>query len=101
MDVLGYLKEIAKRQEEGDKHPLYMHNAIYHLCMEDKYLSVFTSMWIDAYKPFPFSIRDAQKDISGSIVVSIRDTDGQMIDFITQLVARTKARVAVKKTFDR
>ena len=97
MDVLQHLKEIAKRQEEGDKHPLYMRNAIYHLCMEDKYLSVFTSMWMDSYKPFQFAVRNAQKDIDGSIVISIKDTDGQMIDFITRLVARTKARVAVKK----
>lgn len=97
MDVLQHLREVARRQEEGDKHPLYMRNATYHLCMEDKYLSVFTSMWMDNQKTFPFAVRNAQKDIDGSIVISIKDTDGQMIDFITRLVARTKARVAVKK----
>ena len=90
------LDDIRKRCEKLQKEsPAYMKNRIYHLCMEDRRLSAFTQLWIERYKPFPFTMRDASEGVRGCIVVSIKDTDGRMLDFISEAKARTDAKIAV------
>lgn len=98
MSIFDELAEIESRKRQGSAHPLNLHNATYHLCMEDKYLSAFTELWMSWYKPCPFTMRDASKGVEGSIVVSITDRNGEMIDFITNAVMRTSARVHASKT---
>ena len=68
-------------------------NKTYHLCMEDRFLSYFISKWKDEDKPFPFTMRNAREGIRGSFVVSIKDLDGQMLEFIATIVATTRAKV--------
>lgn len=97
MNILKELADIEARTRSNCSHPLYLHNATYHLCMEDRYLSTFTDLWISNYKPYPFIMRNASRGVDGSIVVSIKDEDGEMIEFIIKAVAQTNARVHVSK----
>lgn len=91
------LDEIQQRCERMQKEsPSYMKNRTYHLCMADEKLSVFTQLWMERYKPCPFTMRDASAGVRGCIVVSIADKDGQMLDFIAEAQKRTAAKVAVK-----
>lgn len=96
MDLFAQLNDIAERKESGARYPLYVKNKTYHLCMEERFLSVFLSMWMEAYKPFPFSVRDASKGVEGSVVVSVTDHDGEMIDFLTRAVRACSPRVVAK-----
>lgn len=90
------LDEIQRRCEKLRKEsPAYMKNRTYHLCMEDRRLSAFTQLWVERYKPCPFTMRDAAEGVRGCIVVSIRDSDGRMLDFISEAKARTGAKIAV------
>lgn len=97
MSIFDELAEIERKKSSGSTYPLNLHNATYHLCMEDRYLSAFTELWMSCYKPFPFTMRDASRGVDGSIVVSITDKDGEMIEFIMKAVTRTSARVHVSK----
>lgn len=91
------IEEIQRRCETMRKEaPSYMKNRTYHLCFEDRRLSAFTQLWMERYKPCPFIMRDASANVRNCIVVSIRDEDGKMIDFITEAQRRTEAKVAVK-----
>lgn len=91
------LDEIRQRCERIQREsPAYMRNRTYHLCMDDRKLSVFTQLWMERYKPCPFAMRDAASGVRDSIVVSIRDTDGSMLDFICEAQQRTGAKVAIK-----
>lgn len=90
------LDEIKQRCERMQKEsPAYMRNCTYHLCMDDRRLSAFTQLWMERYKPCPFTMRDAAEGVRHCIVVSIKDTDGRMLDFISEAKARTDAKVAV------
>lgn len=92
------LDEIQRRCEKLRKEsPAYMKNRTYHLCMEDRWLSVFTHLWMERYKPCSFTMRDATKGVQGCIVVSIKDADGRMLDFISEAKARTDAKIAVSQ----
>ena len=71
-------------------------NKTYHLCIEDKFLSYFISKWKEEDKSFPFAMRNASKGIEGSFVVTIKDENGAMLDFIATIVATTRAKVRVK-----
>lgn len=95
------LSELWKRLEEEHQHcrehRAYEKNRTYHLCMEDRKLSAFTQLWMQRHKPCPFSMRDAAEGVHRCVVVSIADRDGQMLDFITEALAVTEARLAVSK----
>ena len=92
------LDEIQRRCEKLQKEsPAYMKNRTYHLCMEDRRLSAFTQLWVERYKPCPFTMRDAAEGVRGCIVVSIRDSDGRMLDFISEAKARTGSKIAVSQ----
>lgn len=71
-------------------------NKTYHLCIEDKYLSYFISKWKQEEKPFPFTMRNARDGIQGSFVVTIKDENGAMLDFLANVVAITRAKVRAK-----
>lgn len=73
-----------------------MRNRTYYLCMEQRYLSVVTSLWMEHYKPCTIGLRDAHKGIEGSIVVIIKDEDGNRLDFIAKIVSQTHAKVEVR-----
>ena len=91
------IDDIQRRCEAMRKEaPSYMKNRTYHLCMEDRKLSAFTQLWMERYKPCVFLMRDASANVRNCIVVSIRDDDGKMLDFITEAQRRTGAKVAVK-----
>jgi hypothetical protein len=91
------IEEIQRRCETMRKEaPSYMKNRTYHLCFEDSRLSSFTQLWVERYKPCPFIMREASANVRNCIVVSIRDEDGKMLDFITEAQRRTEAKVAVK-----
>lgn len=86
------LEEIQRRCEKLQKEsPAYMKNRTYHLCMEDRRLSAFTQLWVERYKPCPFTMRDAAEGVRGCIVVSIRDSDGRMLDFISEAKKKVAA----------
>ena len=89
--------EIQQRCEAMRREsPAYMKNRTYHLCLEDRKLSAFTQLWMERYKPCPYIMRDASANVKNCIVVSIRDEDGKMLDFIAEAQRRTEAKVAVK-----
>lgn len=71
-------------------------NRTYHLCMDERMLSAFTQLWMSRYKPCPFTMRDAARNVQNCIVVSITDKDGQTLDFIAEALALTRAKLAVK-----
>lgn len=96
MNVLEQLRAIEERASEVGPDALYLHNRTYHLCMGERFLSLFTSMWMDAGKPCPFSIRDAAKNVERCIVVSIQDRDGYYIDFIKSVAAACQPRIVVR-----
>lgn len=92
------LDEIQRRCERMQKEaPQYMKNRTYHLCMANSKLSAFTQLWMERYKPCPFTMRDAAEGVRGCIVVSIKDTDGRMLDFICEAQRRTDAKVAISE----
>ena len=94
-ELINKLKEEEKRRVESmDFHP-YAKNRTYHLCMSERYLSAFTELWMQRYKPCPFTMRDATQNVKDCIVVSITDRDGKMLPFITEAIAATKARLAL------
>lgn len=78
-----------------ETHPVYMKNKTYHLCMDDRKLSVFTQLWLQWDKPCGFSMRNAASNVKDSIVVSIKDEEGNMLDFIARVLKYTSAKVAV------
>lgn len=94
--IFDTLMQIEERSKQGDPHPLYMHNADYYLCFNEKYLLTFVRLWDNHYRPFPIQLRNASKGVEHCAVAVIRDRDGKMIDFITEAVAETQARVVVK-----
>ena len=90
------IEEIQRRCETMRKEaPSYMKNRTYHLCFEDRRLSAFTQLWIERYKPCAFCMRDASANVKNCIVVSIRDEDGKILDFITEAQRRTEAKLVV------
>lgn len=73
-----------------------LQNKTYHLCIEDRFLSYFMQQWKYREKPCPFTMRNASNGVEGSFVVSIKDENGAMLDFIAAIVATTRAKVRVK-----
>ena len=96
-ELINRLKEQEKQREASAKYRPCEMNRTYYLCMEDRKLSVFTQLWMQRYKPCQFSMRDASANVRNCIVVSIEDKDGRMLDFITEALAVTEARLAVSK----
>lgn len=76
--------------------PIYMQNRTYYLCMEQRYLSVVLSLWIDNYKPCPIGLRNARKGVEESVVVIIKDENGNRLDFIAKIVSQTHAKVEAR-----
>ena len=95
-DIFDTLRHISEEREKGSPHPLYMKNADYYLCFDERYLLSFVRLWDNCYRPFPIQLRNASKGVEHCAVAVIRDRDGEMIDFITEAVAETKARVEVR-----
>lgn len=96
MNVLEELNLLEEEKSRGNSHPLYMRDKTYHLCMEERMLSVAISLWLDKEKPCPLSVRNATKGVDGCVVISVKDVGGQHIDFITLLVGQCKARVVAR-----
>lgn len=91
------LDEIQKRCEALQKQTgAYMKNRTYHLCMEDRKLSIFTHLWMERNKPCPFTMRDAAANVIDCIVVSIKDEDGRMLEFVAEAKRCTDARMVMK-----
>lgn len=95
-DLFDNLRQIEERKRSGSPHPLYMQNSDYYLCFSEKYLLSFVRLWDNYHRAFPIQLRNAGKGIERCVVASIRDRDGCMIEFITEAVAETKARVEVR-----
>lgn len=94
-DLLARLRIEEERQAARLEFAPCAKDRTYHLCMDERMLSAFTQLWMSRYKPCPFTMRDAARGVRDCIVVSITDRDGQMLDFITEALARTKAKLAV------
>lgn len=68
-------------------------NKTYHLCIEDRFLSYVISQWKKWEKPFPLALRNAKEGIEGSFVITVKDHDGAMLDYLAAIVATTRAKV--------
>lgn len=94
-ELLNRLREEERQQVASMEFAPYAKNRTYHLCMNERYLSAFTQLWMQRYKPCAFSMRDAERGVKDCIVVTITDRDGQMLPFITEAIAATKAKLAL------
>lgn len=88
--------EIAEKKEMGLPYTLNMKNADYYLCFAERYLLSFVHLWDNYHRAFPIELRNARGGIRQCVVAHIRDRDGEMLDFIVEAVAETKARVEIK-----
>lgn len=95
-DLFAQLEKIARRKKDNNPLPMIISNKTYHLCMEERFISLLISMWMDAGKPFPLSIRDAAKNVYGSIVVTIQDKDGEQLSFIEKLITTCNPKIVIR-----
>lgn len=94
-ELLNRLREEERQQVASMEFAPYAKNRTYHLCMNERMLSAFTQLWMQRYKPCPFTMRDAERGVRDCIVVTITDRDGQTLPFITEAIAATKAKLAL------
>ena len=73
-----------------------LQNRTYHLCFSDRKLSFFTHLWMKSYKPCPFTMRNAADNVHDCVVVSIKDVNGEMLEFIAKALQATEAKVVVR-----
>lgn len=71
-------------------------NRTYMLCIEQRLLASVLMEWIEAGKSPEILIRDAHKGIERSVVLVIKDKDGNHLSFIEKIARMTSARVHVK-----
>lgn len=85
MTIFDKLRQISELVRKGHTYDvLNQPNATFYICLEENLLSGIFTMWIEAGKPFPFSVRAAKNEagLERCVVITIKDAGGNSIPLI-------------------